>query len=356
MSEVKIGDYLVSDGHPCFITFEAGATHSGLDSAKKLIDLAAISGANAVKFQICHDLDRLISNKKQMFNYSVLVDEKTGQTEEVSEPLYDILLRRFLTKDEWIELKKHADKLGLAFFATAIYTEDIDLIHELNCESIKIGSADVNHHSLIKYAANTGLCIQLDTGNSTIGEIEEAVDIVLESGNENIIIHQCPSGYPARLDSINLNIIPTLKKMFQLPIAYSDHYPGWEMDVAALALGANLLEKTITLDRTTKSVEHIFSLNPGEMTEFVKIIRDVEKGLGKPRRIMSEKERHNSLAARRSCFFAVDAKQGDIVTIDMIDFRRPGYGISPKHINKIIGKKLKTDCQAGDIIEWNQIN
>lgn len=347
----KIGDRAIGDGSPCFITFEAGATHSGLDYAKKLVQLSAQAGADAVKFQI-FDVDRLVSDKKQLFTYKVLVDRESGKTEEVQEPLYDILLRRSLSQAEWKEVKATADQEGLAFFATVGFPEEIKLLEELGCHSIKIASADVNHHPLIRQAAKTGMCIQLDTGNSTIGEIEEAVDLILQEGNENFIIHQCPSGYPARLESINLRIIPTLKRMFQVPIAYSDHTPGWEMDVAAVALGANLVEKTITIDRTTRSVEHIFSLEPPEMKQFIQTIRDVETALGNTRRLMSETERQKRLATRRSCYYRQPLQKGELITEEVIDYRRPGFGIPPKEITKLLGCRVRQDCPEGKQVEW----
>lgn len=350
----KIGNRAIGDDSPCFITFEAGATHSGLDYAKKLVQLAAQSGADAVKFQI-FDVDRLVSDKKQLFTYKVLVDQESGKTEEVQEPLYDILLRRSLSQAEWKEVKATADQEGLAFFATVGFPEEIKLLEELGCHSIKIASADVNHHPLIRQAAKTGMCIQLDTGNSTIGEIEEAVDLVLQEGNENFIIHQCPSGYPARLESINLRIIPTLKRMFQVPIAYSDHTPGWEMDVAAVALGANLVEKTITLDRTTRSVEHIFSLEPPEMKQFIQTIRDVETALGNTRRLMSEAERQKRLATRRSCYYRQSLQKGEVITEEVIDYRRPGYGLAPKEIKQLVGCRVRQDCPEGKQVEWMDV-
>ena len=207
---VKFGDRDVGDGAACFITFEAGATHDGIEAAKSLVQLAAEAGADAVKFQI-FDPDRLIADKTMPFSYEILVDRETGATESISEPLYDILVRRCMTRDAWSDLKAYSDSLGLAFFATVGFEDDIELIEELGCHSVKIASADVNHFPLIRRAAQTGMCIQLDTGNATIGEIEQAVDVIRSEGNENIIIHQCPSGYPARLESINLNIITTLK-------------------------------------------------------------------------------------------------------------------------------------------------
>jgi len=350
----KIGDRAIGDGCPCFITFEAGATHSGLDYAKKLVQLAAQAGADAIKFQI-FDVDRLVSDKKQLFTYKVLVDRESGKTEEVQEPLYDILLRRSLSQAEWKEVKVTADQEGLAFFATVGFPKDIELLQELGCHSIKIASADVNHHPLIRQAAKTGMCIQLDTGNSTIGEIEEAVDLILQEDNENFIIHQCPSGYPARLESINLRIIPTLKRMFQVPIAYSDHTPGWEMDVAAVALGANLVEKTITLDRTTRSVEHIFSLEPPEMKQFIQTIRDVETALGNTRRLMSETERQKRLATRRSCYYRQSLQKGEVITEEVIDYRRPGYGLAPKAIKQLVGCRVRQDCPEGKQVEWTDL-
>ncbi|ETR66509.1 MAG: N-acetylneuraminic acid synthase [Candidatus Magnetoglobus multicellularis str. Araruama] len=179
-------------------------------------------------------------------------------------------------------------------------------------------------------AAETGMCIQLDTGNATIGEMEEAVDIILSKGNENIIIHHCPSGYPARLNSINLNVIPTLKRMFPYPIAFSDHSPGWEFDIAAVSLGANLIEKTITEDRTTRSVEHIFSLEPKSMKLFVQSIRNLEIALGNNRRKLHQDEIQHRKSYRRSAFLKTSVKKGQTLKEAHIEFRRPGFGISPK--------------------------
>jgi sialic acid synthase SpsE len=226
---VRFDERKIGDGEPCFITFEAGPTHHGLESAKRLVTLAAEAGGDAVKFQV-FDPDRLVADRNLPFSYDVLLDRETGRTETVTEALYDILCRRCLSEDEWRELKRHSDSLGLAFFATVGFEKDIELLADLGCHSIKIASADVNHFPLIRKAARTGMCLQLDTGNATLGEIESAVDVIRDEGNENIIIHQCPSGYPARLESINLNIISSLKRLFPYPIAFSDHTPGWDMD------------------------------------------------------------------------------------------------------------------------------
>ncbi|WP_130472161.1 N-acetylneuraminate synthase family protein [Candidatus Magnetaquicoccus inordinatus] len=351
---VTLGSRSIGDGAPCFITLEAGATHNGLASAKRLASLAASAGADAVKFQI-FDPDRLVADKKQLFSYGILADRATGRVEQISEPLYDILQRRSMDTDSWRQLKNHCDSLGLLFFATVAFTEDVDLLVELGCQTVKIASADVNHFPLIRYAAASGLCIQLDTGNASIGEVEAAVDVVRSTGNERIIIHHCPSGYPARLDGINLNILPTLKQMFDYPIAFSDHTPGWEMDIAAVALGANMVEKTITEDRTTRSAEHQFSLEPPEMQLFVRTIRELEQAMGSSRRILHDVERQKHKAVRRSLFLRYARPAGHILTPEDIDFRRPGFGISPPETELLLGNRLRCDLPADTLLQWSHL-
>ena len=354
MDDVKIGDRLIGAGHPCFITYEAGPTHDGVESAKALTCEAAKAGADAVKFQIL-DPDRLVADKQQLFEYEVLVDRETGATETINEPLYDLIKRRSLGPDEWREVKAEADRQNLAFFATVGFDDEIELLTELGCHSIKIASADVNHLPLIRKVARTGMCVQLDTGSSSLGEIEAAVDVCLQEGNSNIVIHQCPSGYPARVESINLRIIETLKHMFELPVAYSDHTPGWEMDIAALALGANLLEKTITFDRMTRSVEHIFSLEPADMARFVRVVRDVETAMGTPRRILHSQELLKRDRIRRSVHLLKDAAAGTPLADLTIDFRRPGSGFTPFDFDRLNGRNLRSDIKSGHILDWSDI-
>lgn len=352
---VRFGNRKLGDDQPCFITFEAGATHEGVESAKTLIRLAAEAGADAVKFQI-FDPDKLVADKKLEFTYDILVDKQTGETKTITEPLYDILCRRYLTSEQWNEVKRFSDSLGLAFFATVGFEEDIELLTKLKCDSIKIASADVDHWPLIRMAARTGMCIQLDTGNASLGEVEQAVEICNLEGNQNIIIHNCPSGYPARLESINLKMITTLKQMFPCyPIAYSDHTPGWDMDVAAVALGANLLEKTITTDRTIKSTEHIFSLEPEEMKAFVQTIREVEIAMGNPRRVLSLEEKQARRNVRRSTFIKQKMKKGDRIGLEQVDFRRPGFGISPKRFESMVGMRLVRDLSPGHQLDYKDV-
>jgi len=172
-----IGKRSVGDGTPCFIVYEAGPTHDGLDTAIDLARLAAEAGADAVKFQIL-DPDRLVADRKQPFSYDVLVDRASGRTQTVSEPLYDILRRRSMPQEHWRKLKQYCDGLGLAFFATVGFPDEVEFLREIGCHSVKIASADINHYPLITFAAQRLPSIQIDTGNATIGEVEAAVDVI----------------------------------------------------------------------------------------------------------------------------------------------------------------------------------
>ncbi|MDA8164123.1 MAG: N-acetylneuraminate synthase family protein [Desulfobacteraceae bacterium] len=352
---VIIGGKEISAEKPCFITFEAGPTHNSLTSAKELARHAAEAGADAIKFQI-FDPDRLVADRKQLFSYEVLKDRETGAVETVTEPLYDILVRRCLSQGEWRELKAFCDTLGLSFFATIGFEEDIDLLVQLGCPSIKIASADVDHTPLIRKAARTGMCVQLDTGSATIGEVEKAVDVIRAEGNEDIIIHHCPSGYPAHLESINLKVIPTLKRMFSYPIAFSDHTPGWDMDIAAIALGAQMVEKTITLDRMTRSVEHVMSLEPPDMRKFIRAVRYLEKAMGQPRRVLHSAEREKRKAIRRSLFLRGPARKGQRLGDVDVEFRRPGFGIPPNRFEELQDACVNNDLPAGHMLALSDLH
>ncbi len=348
---VLIDKQKVGDGYPVFIVFEAGATHDGVESAKELVKHSVKAGANGVKFQIL-DPERLVPDKSQPFTYEILIDKNTGERKQVIEPLYDILKRRHLTFDQWKEVKEYCDDLGITFFSTATFEEEVEFLKDLKVDTLKICSGDINHFPFIRYCARTGMSIQLDTGNSTIGEVEKAYREVLKTGNDRVIIHNCPSGYPARLESINLRVIPTLKQMFPCPVAFSDHTPGWEMDIGAVSLGANIVEKTITLDRTCNSPEHIFSLEPDDMRKFVQSIRDLEIALGNSRRVISEEQYKIGNNARRSIVLKKDVKKGDVIERDTLDYARPGTGIEPCMTDIILQKKFTKEILQGSKLSW----
>jgi N,N'-diacetyllegionaminate synthase len=341
---ISMGKRDVGKGAPIFIVFEAGPTHNGLASAKELATLAKQAGADAIKFQIT-DHDRLIRDRALQFSYEAINTE--GERYEVTEPLYDIWQRRWMPQEDWRALKAYCDGIGLCFFATIFSREDLDLVLSMGVHSLKIASQDTNYQDLIEYAADADLPIQLDTGGSSLGEVERAVDWIRERDNHKIIINHCPSGYPARLESIHLRMINTLKGLFPYPVAFSDHNPGWEIDVAAVALGADIVEKTITLDRTQRSCEHMFSLEPEEMAQFVRAMRTVETALGSERRVIGLEQRKVRMNVRRSAYLVRDVRAGEKFSREDVEFMRPGYGIGPDEYRRFLGLAFSRNMPAG---------
>ncbi len=346
---LQMGKHKIGDNYPVCIVFEAGPTHDGLITAKKLVDMAAEAKADAIKFQMVN-AKRLVPSRETMISYEVLVNKKDFITKKITESLQEILQRRELTKEEWKELITYCKSKGILFFSTATFEDEVLLLQEAGCDCIKICSGDINHHYLLRFVAQFDWIIQIDTGNATIGEVEQAVDVLEKAGAKKILINHCPSGYPAHLESINLRVLTTLKQMFPYPVAFSDHSPGHIMDVAALAIGANMLEKTITLDKCIKSPEHIMSLEPHEAAGFVKSIREVEIALGQTRRIITDEGRKKSITARRSVVAACDIAEGSVITQEMLDYARPGDGL-PAHLDYlVIGKIARQDIKKNQNI------
>ncbi len=328
MIPVKIGSQLIGPNQPCCIVYEAGATHTGFESAMELTRRVFISGANAIKFQML-DPDRLMADKTVQFNYQYL-DPATKQSVCARASLYNILKRRQLTRAEWVKLAKYIKSLGMLFFCTACFDDEVDFLVELGCHSIKIASSDINHLPLIRKAAQTGLCIQIDTGNATLDEVSKAVQTITNQGNSNIIIHHCPVGYPATLKKVDLRIIQTLRQMFsEFPVAFSDHNPGHEMDLMALALGVNMIEKTITMDRTINGPEHMASLEGDQLAEFVTTIRNAEIVLGKSRKDIPNIWDGDRLRFRRGVYLIEAVVAGQALGQAKVEFSRPGSSFGP---------------------------
>lgn len=344
---IFFGKKNVGRGYPVYIVLEAGPTHDGLQTALALIDVAAESGADAVKFQIL-DADALVPDPNVMFSYDVLCDKESGKSETITESLHSILKRRELSREEWRIVVHRCLEKNIDFFSTATSVDEMQFLFELGAGSVKIASGDINFHYLLRQAAIFPWAVQIDTGNATIGEVEAAVDILENAGCKKIIINHCPSGYPARLDGINLRVLTTLQQMFPYPIAFSDHTPGATMDIAAVALGVSMIEKTITLDRTIRSPEHIMSLEPHEAAAFVCTIREVEKAMGQTRRVMPPQEKAVPPVARRSIVAARAIDAGETLTQEMIEYARPGTGLAANYDWMILGKKVRHSLTQGE--------
>lgn len=343
----SISEWKKESSSPVFIVFEAGATHDGLETAKKLVDVAVGAGADAIKFQML-DVNKLIPDPSVMFTYNVLKNKKTGEMEEVQESLNTILKRREMPKEKWSELIAYCKEKDIEFFSTASNAEEMDFLFHAGCSCVKIASGDITYHRLMQIAAQYPWTVQIDTGSATIAEVEEAVAVLEAAHAKNIIINHCPVGYPAHLENVNLRVISTLKQLFpSYPIAFSDHTPGNTMDACAVSLGVNILEKTITLDRQIRSPEHIMSLEPQEAAEFVSSIRGIETALGSPRCRVSQAIRKSADIARRSIVLAKNLPTAHILTQEDIDYVRPSGGLIPYMDKYLLGKKLRRDISAG---------
>ena len=352
---IKLGNKKIGINQDVYIVFEAGPTHYGLKSALKLIELAAQAKADAIKFQLC-DHNRLITTKDVMFSYDILVNKKKNISRTIVEPLIEIWKRRFLPKNDWKKLKQKCNQVGIDFFATVFFIEDIEILKSIGVNSFKIASQDIKFKELIKECAKTKLPVQIDTGNATLADIETAVEWIKSQNNKKIIINHCPSGYPARFESVNLNIIKTLKQMFNYPIAFSDHSIGWEMDIAARSLGADIIEKTITLDRTIRSCEHIMSLEFEDMKKFVNSMRNLDIAFGKNRKSISKAEEKKKIGVTRSAYLIKSVKKNKRIERKDFDFRRPGNGvIKPYNFEYFLGRKYSCDLNIGQLITGKHI-
>jgi len=350
---VEVDCRLIDDDQPVYIVFEAGQTHQGFEDAKHLIDVAANSGADAIKFQM-YDAERLIADDLPD-RYSVLTPE--GEVEEREELLVKTLKRKEFTKDEWKELKAYADDIGITFFSTFCFEEELDfLVSELRVKLLKICSGDIDHYWLLEKAADTGLPVMIDTGSATLGEVENAVDVLRRRGCCQIVINHCPSGFPADLSCVNLNMITTLRQMFRWPVAFSDHNMGVDMDIAAVALGANMVEKTITTDQFCQEPEHMVSMPVDLCGVFVERIRQVAQAMGRNRvAIASAAELSGREAKRRGIYAKRDITAGETLGRGDIEFRRPVCWVAAKHYRLVIGRKATCDFFEGEGIDLDYL-
>jgi N,N'-diacetyllegionaminate synthase len=333
----------------CRVVFEAGPTHSGLDEALKLVEVAAESEVDAIKFQLI-DADRLVADREKLIGFQVL---ENGKMAERAESLHAVLKRRELLRNEWKTLRNAVEDRGLAFYCTATYEDEFDfLIQDLKVDALKVASADIDNLPLLRYLADQkDVEIHIDTGSANIWEVDRAVEILREP-----VIHHVPSGYPAHLPSIHLNVIKTLRLMYpEHTIGFSDHSPGWDMDIAAVALGAGLVEKTITLDRHKQEIEHCFSLEPDDAKGFVKRIRDLEIALGSTRRTIPHMELASRKGYRRSVYLTRTIPAGHVILPDALELRRPGFdGIPPEALPIVKGRPAKRDLSPGPL-KWSDV-
>jgi N,N'-diacetyllegionaminate synthase len=347
-NKVKISDRLIGDGEPCFIIAEAGVNHNGkVTLAKKLIDAASRAGADAVKFQTFR-AENVITTGAAKAAYQ---KKSTGARESQLE----MVKKLELAEKEFKDLYIYARKKGIMFVSTPFDNGSVDFLDKLGVPAFKISSGEITNLPFLKYIAAKGKPMILSSGMSTLAEVKEALKAIQAGGAENIILLHCVSCYPARIEDTNLRVMETLRRTCKLPVGLSDHSQGITIPVAAAALGACVIEKHFTLDRTLPGPDHKASLEPDELKAMVQAIRDVEKAMGSGKKEITPGEKDVKKAARRSIVAAQDIPAGTIITDAMLAFKRPGTGIEPKRIATVIGRKTKENIRRDELIKLRKL-
>lgn len=342
MQRIKISNKWVGEGDPCFVIAEIGSNHdSKLKQAKELIDMAKEAGADAVKFQ-SFSADGLVSRKrlnKNKWEYNSIFG----------------LVKNFELPDSWHkELFEYCKKKETIFLSTPFEEKKADLLNKIGVSVFKIASGDLNNTPFLKYIAMFKKPIILSTGASYLKEVERAVKLIKNEGNRDIILLHCVSNYPTKVEDFNLRCIITLKK-FGLPVGCSDHSLGFSIPIVSVALGAKVIEKHITLSRGLKGPDHSFSLVPMEFKIMVDEIRKIEKALGDGVKRPSGEELSERISARRSIYASRDIPKGAVIKEEVLKIVRHAYGLEPKKIYSLIGRKTKVLIKKDEVITLRQL-
>jgi len=348
MRKVKIGNKLVGDGEPVFIVAEAGVNHNGdVGLAKKLVDAAKDTGADAVKFQVFKAENVLIKNAEK----AKYQKETTGSEESQ----YEMIKKLELTGEEFKELADYASEKDIMFLASPFGKESVDLLDKIGVPAFKVASGEITNFPLLKYVARKGKPIILSTGMATLREIDEALRAIRDQGVHDVILLHCVTSYPAKVEDVNLRAMQTLKNVFKLPVGFSDHTLSIIIPVVVVALGAVVVEKHFTLDRNLPGPDHKASLEPPELKKMIEAIRNVEKALGDGIKRPSKEEERIKKVVRRSIVAKVGIPKGTIITEDMLDTKRPGTGINPKYIDLIVGRKARKNIGKNRLMDWEMV-
>ena len=343
LKKIKINDQYIGEGESTFIIAEAGVNHNGkMDLAKMLVDVAKDAGVDAVKFQTFKS-EQLVSSSVEMAEYQ---KENTGKQETQLE----MLKRLELSYDNFKELKDYCDKKKIMFLSTPHTSDAVDFL-ELLVPAYKIGSGDLNNLPFLKKIASKAKPIILSTGMSNLEEVKGAVKTIKQTGNEEIILLHCTTNYPCPFEEVNLKAMLTLANEFSdLPCGYSDHTLGITVPIMAVALGAKVIEKHFTLDKTLSGPDHKASLNPDELKQMVIAIRGVEKAFGDGIKRPNPSEEKILEVARKSIISKANIPKGAKITEEMLVIKRPGTGIQPKYLDKVINKRAKKDIKKDTLI------
>ncbi len=345
---ICIENRIISEASPVFIIAEAGVNQNGhLNMARELIEKAAACGADCIKFQT-FSAERIATKSAPKAKYQLGTTDKT-------ESQLDMLKKIELSPEHHMELKKFAEKSNMIFMSTPFNFEDIDLLESINVSAYKIGSGQIVEHPFLRRIAETGKPVLLSTGMSDLDEIAEALKTIREAGNEQVILLQCTTDYPSRIEDANLRVIPAFRSAFNTLTGYSDHTVGEEAAISSVALGARVIEKHFTLDRNLPGPDHSSSITPDELKSLIDKIHRAESSLGSTEKAPTEIEKENAIGVRRSIVASRNIKNGEIINEYNITFKRPATGLSPRLYDDIIGKKAARDILSDEILQMDMV-
>lgn len=347
--KLRIGEKrFIGDGEPCFIVAEMSGNHNrDFDRAVKLVRVARESGADAIKLQTYTPDTITFNSRGRLF-------EVPGNGTWAGKNLYELYQEAYTPWDWQPKLKRLAEELGMICFSSPFDRTAVDFLESMGVPLFKIASFELVDLPLIRYVAQKGKPLILSTGMASLEEIREAVREAREAANEQIVLLKCVSAYPAPPEEMNLRTIPDLKKNFLCPVGLSDHTLGPEAALAAVALGASVVEKHLTLARSDGGPDSSFSLEPAEFGEMVASIRLVEKSLGRVSYEPTGKELVNK-TFRRSLFVVRDVKKGETFTEESVKSLRPSAGLLPKYLHDVLGHKAEVDIKAGTPLRWDLV-
>lgn len=327
----------------CIIA-EAGVNHNGsIDTAKRMIDVAAEAGVDYIKFQT-FKAEKLVVEAAQQAEYQ---KKNTGKTESQ----LDMLKKLELTQDDFLEIKEYCGEKKVGFISTPFDFESIDFLETLDMDFWKVPSGEVTNYPYLVKIAKTHRPVVMSTGMCDIDEIREAVKVLRDNGCGELTLLHCNTMYPTPFEDVNLEAMETLKREFKVPVGYSDHTLGIEVPIAAVAMGARVIEKHFTLDKNMEGPDHKASIDPVELKQMVSAVRNVEKALGDGDKHVTDSERANKTVARKSIVAATDIKAGEVFTEVNLTVKRPGTGISPMRWPEVLERKADRDYKKDELIE-----
>jgi N,N'-diacetyllegionaminate synthase len=346
---VRVGEREIGPDRPCFVIAEAGVNHNGrMDLALQLVDAAADAGADAVKFQT-FVTEKLISPGARKAAYQAV------NTNDATEGQFEMVKRLELPFSAFREIADHAAKRGITFMSTPFDADSLAFLVSLGMPLVKVPSGEIDNPLLLRKVGATRLPVILSTGMATLADIDEALRTLRAAGSREIIVLQCTSNYPAAPEDANLRTIPALHAALGVPVGYSDHTLGVETALAAVALGACVIEKHFTLDRSLPGPDHPASMTTQELAALVRGVREVESALGDGAKRPRASEEDTRAVARRSLFLAKDVAAGTVIDTDALNAMRPSGGISPRFVDLVLGRRLKRGLEAGAMLAWEDL-